>query len=168
MAGLSDNERKNDYFISPSKGPILFESVVDDVIDFVNEEPNFNYAVVVGTDSEQFNGSAEFVSVITVHRVGKHGRYFWKKIKDIKTYDRHDRILKEAFFSLELAQRLVALLRKKLDGRLYEFEIHLDIGQSGPSRLMINEIVGMINGNGFKARIKPEAYAATKVADRHV
>ena len=59
-------------------------------------------------------------------------------------------------------------LRDKLDGHLYDFEIHLDIGQNGPTKDMIQEIVGMITGNGFKARIKPESYAANKVADRYV
>jgi predicted RNase H-related nuclease YkuK (DUF458 family) len=28
-------------------------------------------------------------------------------------------------------------------------------------------VVGMVTGSGYAARTKPEAYAATKVADRH-
>lgn len=86
----------------------------------------------------------------------------------VQTFDRHDRILKEASFSLELAQRVVAELRPRLNGMFYNFEIHLDIGQNGPTKSMIQEIVGMITGSGFTARIKPESYAANKVADRHV
>jgi len=31
---------------------------------------------------------------------------------------------------------------------------------------MIKEIVGLIKGNGFEAKIKPEAYVASIVADR--
>ena len=86
----------------------------------------------------------------------------------IKSYDHHDRMLKEAMFSLDLAQRVVAALRVRISEHLYNFEIHLDIGHNGPTRTMISEIVGMITGNGFVARIKPESYAANKVADRHV
>lgn len=140
--------------------------LVADILEFVAEDVESKYMIVVGSDSEEFNGVADFVSVVTVHRVGKHGRYFWTK-RPFKVYDRHDRILKEAYFSLEIAQELVEILREKLNGHFYEFEIHLDIGQNGPTKQMIQEIVGMITGNGFTARIKPEAYAANKVADRH-
>lgn len=141
--------------------------MISDILEFLAEDVESKYAIVAGTDSEELTGKAEFVSVVTVHRVGKHGRYFWTKRREVKVFDRHDRILKEAFFSLELAQKVIDVLRQKLNSAFYEFEIHLDIGQNGPTKQMIQEIVGMITGNGFIAKIKPEAYAATKVADRH-
>ena len=162
------NGNAAELFISPSRGRRDFFEVVEDIIEFINEDNKSEYKVVVGTDSEQGNGSAEFVSVVVVHRVGKHGRYFWKRMNHIRTYDRHDRILKEASFSLDLAQRIVSELRIKLQQHLYDFEIHLDIGQNGPTKTMIQEIVGMVTGSGFTAKIKPESYAANKVADRHV
>ena len=160
-----------EYFISPSRGKREFFQVVEDLIDFICEDEQSRYSVVVGTDSGLNNGKdgmAEFVSVVTVHRIGKHGRYFWKKIPAIRTFNRRDRILKEANFSLELAQRVVAELRNKLSRVPYDFEIHVDIGENGPTRSMIQEIVGMIAGNGFTAKIKPDSYAANKVADRYV
>lgn len=163
-----------EFFISPSRGKREFLDTINDIKEFINEDATSKYIVVVGTDSEEtvtpngHAGIANFVSVITVHRVGRHGRYFWKKTVDVKTFDRHDRMLKEAYYSLELAQRVVAHLREKLDDLLYDFEIHLDIGNNGPTKTMIQEIVGMITGNGFTARIKPDSYAANKVADRHV
>ncbi len=186
------NGHDREYFISPSRGQRDFLQVIEDVIEFVIEDQASKYAVVVGTDSGETitpngharlaaslaesrrgamtkrAGLADFVSVVTVHRIGKHGRYFWKKISDIKTFDRHDRMLKEAYYSLDLAQRVVAQLRDKLSDQLYDFEIHLDIGNNGPTKNMIQEIVGMITGNGFVARIKPDSYAANKVADRYV
>ena len=171
---MTDGNGYAEYFISPSRGKRDFLQVIGDVVEFINEDQTNKYSVVVGTDSEELiqpnghAGVAEFVSVVTVHRIGKHGRYFWKKISSVKTFARHDRILKEAYYSLDLAQRVVAHLRDRLDGQLYNFEIHLDIGQNGPTKSMIQEIVGMITGNGFVARIKPESYAANKVADRHV
>lgn len=171
---VSGNGLNHDYFISPSRGRRDFSDVISDIIEFINEDSNSKYRVVVGSDSDetlQANGHpgiADFVSVITVHRIGKHGRFFWKKLGGLKIFDRHDRMLKEAYFSLELAQRVVAELRNQLSERLYDFEIHLDIGHNGPTKTMIQEIVGMITGNGFTARIKPEAYAASKVADRYV
>lgn len=167
MQKKSVNFNSKLLFLSPSKGKRDFGEMVSDITDFLAEDVESKYAIVVGTDSEQFNGLAEYVSVVTVHRIGKHGRFFWTKIKDVKVFDRYDRILKEAYYSLELAQKLVEALRNKLNGAFYEFEIHLDIGQNGPTKKMIQELVGMIAGNGFTAKIKPNAYAATKVADRH-
>ncbi len=163
----------HDRFISPTKGFRDFDEVMDDVLEFIHEDERFKYEVVVGTDSDQFvtdtgRKQAEFVSVVAVHRVGRHGRYFWKRVANIPTYDHHDRMLKEAMYSLELAQLVVAHLRPRLSETLYNFEIHLDIGHNGPTSGMISEIVGMITGSGFVARIKPESYAANKVADRHV
>jgi len=163
----------DEYFISPTKGKRDFENIIDDVIEFVEEDNRHKYDIVVGTDSEQFTAEdgrakAQFVSVVAVHRVGRHGRYFYKRLVGIPTYDHHDRMLKEATYSLELAQRVVNGLRPRLNDLLYNFEIHLDIGHNGPTNGMIAEIVGMITGSGFTARIKPESYAANKVADRHV
>ena len=173
----SDNGQDNgqkEYFISPSRGKRDFLDVIEGVVEFINEDVASKYAVVVGTDSDEtvvpngHAGLANFVSVVTVHRVGKHGRYFWKRIPGIKTFDRHDRMLKEATFSLELARRVVTHLRERLINRPYDFEIHLDIGQNGPTKSMIQEVVGMIRAYNFEAKTKPESYAASAVADRHV
>lgn len=46
-------------------------------------------------------------------------------------------------------------------------EIHLDIGRNGETRDLIKEVVGMVVGNGYEAKIKPSAYAASHVADRY-
>lgn len=177
MPLIVEQQRNNlcpDIFFSPSRGKRDFSDVINDIAEFINEDSGRKYRVVVGSDSDetlQANGHpglADFVSVITVHRIGKHGRFFWKKMGGLKIFDRHDRMLKEAYFSLDLAQRVVAELRSRLDERLYDFEIHLDIGNNGPTKSIIQEIVGIITGNGFVARIKPESYAASKVADRYV
>jgi len=46
-------------------------------------------------------------------------------------------------------------------------EIHLDVGRSGETRELIREVVGMVAGSGFDAKIKPESYGASSVADKH-
>ena len=70
--------------------------------------------------------------------------------------------LRRLIILFRFGPRVVDHLRTKLEDQLYDFEIHLDIGSNGPTKNMIQEIVGMITGNGFIARIKPESYAATK------
>jgi len=48
---------------------------------------------------------------------------------------------------------------------MHDLEIHTDIGQVGETKEMIKEIVGMVKGNGFEVKIKPESFGATSVAD---
>ena len=48
-----------------------------------------------------------------------------------------------------------------------QVEIHIDIGAQGETRDLIREVVGMVVGSGFAAKIKPEAFGASSVADKH-
>ena len=56
-------------------------------------------------------------------------------------------------------------LREKI-GREVRY-IHADVGEKGQTRDMVKEVVGLIRGNGFEPKIKPESYAASVVADRY-
>ena len=71
--------------------------------------------------------------------------------------------------SLEFASEFVPLLKKNLNGKMpdYNLEIHIDVGEHGDTRDMIKEVVGMVTGNGYVAKTKPEAYGASYVADKH-
>jgi predicted RNase H-related nuclease YkuK (DUF458 family) len=72
----------------------------------------------------------------------------------------------EAILSLQSAESVFELLRQNGIAK-YDIEIHVDIGRVGETREMINEIVGMVRGNGYDVKIKPDAFGASKVADRH-
>ena len=69
--------------------------------------------------------------------------------------------------SLEVAKEILKELKDQKAPR-FDFEIHADIGENGPTSPMIQEVVAMIRANNFNARTKPESYAASNVADRHV
>lgn len=160
-----------EYFISPTKGEMKFEKVVGDLIDFVLEQPEEVYRIIVGTDSEG-KEVPDFVSAIVILRKGKGGRYFWKKIRDQKKYTLRTRIYEETMLSLKLAMKLRESIEKKLEKirpkNYKNLEIHTDIGQVGETREMIKEIVGMVRGNGFEVKIKPEAFGASSVADYYL
>jgi predicted RNase H-related nuclease YkuK (DUF458 family) len=50
----------------------------------------------------------------------------------------------------------------------YQFRyIHADVGENGQTKDMIKEVTGLIKGNGFEPKIKPEAFVASIVADRY-
>ena len=69
--------------------------------------------------------------------------------------------------SLDAAQEIVPSIRETISPTKYDFEIHIDVGPLGPTRDMIKEVVGMVNGSGYEARTKPESWGASSVADKH-
>ena len=146
--------------------------VISEIEDFVNEEPRSFYRLVIGSDSQTkaINGKAEinFVTAIVVHRRGRGARYFWKKEKRyVKVPVLRDKIYTETTMSLEIAEEFVPELRKRISPAKYDLEIHIDVGPLGPTREMIREVVGMVNGNGYVAKTKPESWGASSVADKH-
>jgi len=142
--------------------------VVQTISDFIAADPKRDYKIIVGTDSERrANDKADFVTAIVIHRVGNGGRYFWRHAEANKIHTLRDRIWKEVLLSLEISKELTILLKNSgLDN--YGFEIHVDVGENGETRSMIQELVGAIRANHFEAKTKPDSYAASKVADRHV
>lgn len=160
-------------FHNPTKGRMDFDKVMNEITGFINENPKRKYDVVIGTDSQGFNGQGEvdFVTAIIVHRVGCGGRYFWRRIYKNGFHTIRTRVYEEVNLSLDLAQRVIKRLNeffKEEPFPQYGLNIHVDVGENGPTRDMIKEVVGMIRGNGFDVRIKPYSYAASVVADKYV
>ncbi len=163
--------RAGSYFISPSKGKMTIDKMAGDLVGFMNEEPDYFYRLVIGTDSKsnRLNGKqkVDFVTAVVIHRQGKGGRYFWQKRRVEKVATLRDKIYTETLLSIDLAEELVPQLTQRLNGEKYRLEIHIDVGKAGPTREMIKEVVGMVNGNGYVAKTKPESYGAFVVADKH-
>lgn len=160
------------FFVSPTKGRVNIKGLVDDVAQFVESEPLSFYRLVIGTDSQvhRFNGKSEvdFVTAVVVHRQGRGARYFWRKEKVfVKKPVLRERIYTETLMSLDLAQKIVPEIRKAISAAKYDLEIHIDVGALGSTREMIKEVVGMVSGNGFVAKTKPESWGASSVADKY-
>lgn len=145
-----------------------FSEVINEIVGMMQSDQRSEYEIVVGTDSHAPSGNHEidFVSAIVIHRVGKGGRYFWKRVTEDGIYTLRDKIYKEAFLSFELAKEFMKKLEEEtlLD---YNLEIHVDVGQHGKTKEIIDEVVGMIIGSGFEVRTKPHSYGASTVADKH-
>lgn len=153
-------------FTSPTKGPMSLQEVFADILLYVTDEPHMDYRLIIGTDSQPREENVCFVSAIVVHRQGKGARYFYNKRYLHRFMSMKQRIFYEASLSLDVASRLTALLAESGHNEV-NIEIHLDVGRGGETKEIIRELVGMITGSGFKARIKPDSYGAYKVADRH-
>ncbi len=156
---------------------LTVRQVVEEIIRFMHAEPRRHYKITVGTDSERLSdGRADFVTAIVVHRVGNGGRYFWRGLQLGKFHTLRDRIIKEVLISLDFGKEILTELKSLAAGAagaetialMWDFEIHADIGENGPTKAMIQEVVGMIRAHNFEAITKPGSYAASNVADRHV
>ena len=159
---------ENLSFISSQGAQLSAEDVVRKVVAFMRSDATRKYKVTIGTDSMLLNTKdADFVTAIVVHRIGNGGRYFWRRFELGKFYTLRDRIIREVLISLDVAKDILNEL-KKSDLPEFEFEIHADIGVNGPTNAVIQEVMGMIRAHNFEAKMKPDSYAATNVADRHV
>ncbi|OGY25771.1 MAG: hypothetical protein A2Z24_01275 [Candidatus Woykebacteria bacterium RBG_16_44_10] len=156
----------SDIFNSPSCGSLTYEGVIEKIADYIKEDPNFRYKVIVGTDSEKQDGGALFATAIIVHRIGQGGIYFWSRQSLSNVVAVADRIAKETQLSIELAWRIRDTFRHN-GLSAYEPEVHLDIGEGGLTRDMIRWVTGMVLGSGLTYKIKPDSFGATKVADRY-
>lgn len=123
------------------------------------------YNLIVGTDSQKDHGEVRFVTAVVIHRIGKGGRFYYQTQYERPMKSLRQRMLYEASLSLGLASRLSERL-SQIGVGLDHIEIHLDVGYNGPTSEVIREVVGMIAGSGFDAKIKPDSFAASSVADK--
>lgn len=159
-------------FDNPSLGKLTLTQVSQEIASFIKAKPENFYRLIIGSDSQErrLNGKKELslVGAVVVHRLGKGGRYFYQRQRRNKPHSIREKVYTETLFSLEIAQKLLPKVNRVLNGKKnYELEIHIDVGRAGETRDMIKELVGMVNGNGFTAKTKPESFGASKVADKH-
>jgi predicted RNase H-related nuclease YkuK (DUF458 family) len=141
-------------------------AVIREIKSFIEEKKDFHYKIIVGTDSLRISDNlADFVIAIVVHRMGNGGRYFWRRIETSKVFSLRDRIIKEVMFSLETAKKILQEI-EKANLQNFDFEIHIDVGENGETKKLIQEVVGIVRANNLEPKTKPESYAASSVADR--
>jgi predicted RNase H-related nuclease YkuK (DUF458 family) len=143
---------------------VKFETIVSNIKDHVRQ----NGMVYVGTDSFLNKDSCIFSTAIVLHgadtQVG--GRYFIKRTQPQRAPYKVliTRITEETNKSVQLALRLVQICPN------VKIELHLDISASdkkaGTSPFS-DMLVGYARGAGFETKIKPEAFAAASIADKH-
>jgi predicted RNase H-related nuclease YkuK (DUF458 family) len=152
-------------FVSPTEGRLTFQEMFRSLVGYVKTEPDQHYHLIIGTDS-LLSDDTTFVTAVIVHRVGRGGRYFYRRFRNRKIESLRQRILFETSLSLEAAHLITTELARNGHSKL-PVEIHLDVGHNGETKKIVREVVGMVSGSGFAAVIKPDAYGATKVADKH-
>lgn len=154
-------------FVSPTDGPLGFHRVYDTILNFIEQKPNDQYKLIIGTDSQAGIAEVVFVTAIVIYRVGRGGRFFYRKEKEEMQISMKQRIFHEVSRSLEVASQLTGFFADEINlTEELKVEIHVDVGEKGPTNAIIKEVVGMVVGSGYNALIKPDSYAASTVADR--
>lgn len=172
---MEPSRTENGLYQSITHGQLKIEEVISFIKSFLEEDSKAEYSLVIGTDSHEKSGpkngtkTISLVTAILVHRKGTGGKYFWKRFTISNIHSLREKIYAETMGSLDFASTFVPLLKKHLNGKMpeYNLEIHIDVGEHGDTREMIKEVVGMVTGNGYVAKTKPEAYGASYVADKH-
>ncbi|SJZ75482.1 ribonuclease H-like YkuK family protein [Selenihalanaerobacter shriftii] len=152
--------------ISPTEGELEFAEAFSSIIDFVKEVPEANYRLMIGSDSQQ-GEMAVFVTTIVIYREGKGARFYYNKEILSPHPTLRQKIYHETVKSLKVAGKVAEKMAEKESVADLNIEVHLDVGRNGETRDLIKEVVGMVAGSGYEAKIKPSAYCASNVADRY-
>lgn len=152
-------------FFHPRKGPISLDQMIEEICAYIEEDHLSVYKMVIGTDSQTTQEHTSFVTAVIIHRVGKGALFYYSRRQSKPLLDLRYRIYKETEYSLACMERFK---EKGFLGASLELpvEIHLDVGRKGETRKLIQEVVGWVTAVGYTAKIKPDSYAASSVADR--
>jgi predicted RNase H-related nuclease YkuK (DUF458 family) len=152
-------------FFHPRKGKYSMDMMIREIKDYLGADRNRDYKIMIGTDSQTRTRETLFVTAIIIQRIGKGALFFYTRKSHPAMKDLRYRIYRETEYSLHC----VDVLKESGFFRLAEnipMEIHLDVGQRGETRKVIQEVVGWVTAVGYEAKIKPESVAASAVADR--
>tara|TARA_R110002020_G_scaffold200272_2_gene402401 strand:- start:300 stop:770 length:471 start_codon:yes stop_codon:yes gene_type:complete len=146
-------------------GPEIF---YEDIIEIAKEHSENEGTIFIGTDSQVEKKECVFSTVICLHgangQVG--GRYFFKKTR-FQAY-KFPTILER--ITLEVEKSVQLSLKLYEDCPNANIEIHLDISSADKKEktsLYADMLIGYAQGVGFECKVKPEAFAASTIADKH-
>lgn len=163
---------KEDKFRNAHGQVMSFFNIANRIKEWINEEPDKDYVIAIGTDSQSYD-EAKVVVAITVHRLHSGGIFFIKSMRH-KTFGKnqlHEKLYTETQLSLDTTELLLEEFFD-IDFDITEMEnihlkIHIDVGKNGPTKEYIRELEGWIRAMGYDTEIKPDSYAASYIADKY-
>lgn len=145
-----------------------------------------HFVLVIGTDSQRHGyNQYKYSTTITVRRMidenhGKGAIYFVKNERvEIIGHPRSkaiiaQKIIQEAIYTVATA----TLIAKKIETEIEESEnleiidklnmqMHFDVSEDGGSSVALGTVRGMATGTGFDYSVKPFAWGASGVSNKH-
>lgn len=141
----------------------LNDKPIPDIQEFVRLACLDGQVVHIGTDSLQTGRYTQFATVIAVLTPGKGGRAAYRRRAVKRINSLRERLKEEVWDSVSLAMELGPVIKGELS-------VHIDANPSERymSNKYVQELVGLVVGQGFKALIKPDSWAASHVGDHIV
>lgn len=163
---------ENTLFRNMSEQHITFDAMAKKIVDWMNQDMNKDYVLAIGTDS-QTCADTKVVLSVTVHRLNSGGIFFLHTDhhKAFKHNQLQQKLYEETQASLDAAEILIKKLNEcGLDIQNtsnVHLQIHIDIGEHGPTKKYIQELEGWVHAVGYDCEIKPRSYAASTIADKY-
>lgn len=140
----------------------------DEVRQAIKESPE-DSAVYIGADSKQYTSEGvhyvAYCTVVILHFGSQHGATIFKSLRTDRDYGQlRTRLMAEVTDAIAVGYELIDHIGDR------GFEIHLDInrGLQHKSSVLVKEATGYVLGSlGIEPKLKPEAFAASSVADRY-
>lgn len=157
---------------SQTYGQLDMEEIPSKLLQFYNSHKVFGepIEITIGTDSQNRSNYTKIVSVISIICKGHGGIFFHKTwyvdpIPSVKI-----KLEMETNISLDVARELLEKLEKDFPEIYFNcpLSIHIDAGNApyGKTKDLIPALIGWVHGMGYECEIKPNAWAASTVADR--
>ena len=155
---------------------VNYAEMVAIIANYIKQNPDADYEITVGTDSQNHE-KTKMVEVIAVCRVGNGGIFFYRVEYMDKIMDLRQKIYEETSRSLENAHGLLDEIYLQIvesdedfdiENLNIHFVVHCDIGRGRKSktRVLVQEIMGWVEAEGFECVIKPDSYTASGIANK--
>ena len=144
--------------------------VFNNIKKFVKDPDYIQYKhnVSIGCDSQMIGQRFQFISVVSVHRVGKGGLYFF--CKDYVPREKFPVGVQKLRMFDEVA-RSCAVGQEFKNSVWIDPEIHIDASPPYNSEEFTakfsEQLRGYVQAYGFVCKLKPDSYTAHAIADRH-
>ena len=144
---------------------VSFQNIVSSLKQLIREP---NHLIIVGSDSHYRKHYTIFASAITVVNRSNlmHSKYFYNK-SIVTTKNRFGDLFYRVYREMEESLTIANNLRESIPE--LNIEIHLDVSSSSKNRTykFSNGIKEIVASQGYPVKIKPDAWGATAVADKH-
>lgn len=152
---------------SETYGKLNIEKIPEKLRDFYDRSRVYGepIEVTIGTDSQNHASYTKIVTVISI--ICKHhgGIFFHRTRYTDLIMTVREKLETETNLSLEIAQKLIELMDDELMANC-PLSIHIDAGNAGKSRDLIQALTGWVHSMGYDCEVKPNSYAASSIADR--
>ena len=140
---------------------------VDDILHTIKGFVEEGFAVHIGTDAQKATRHTNFVVVACLLSPLRRGhRVFYASFRHGRMSIRQ-KLFQEAWLSTEFALKLCEVGSVESHERIH---VHIDVNPKAihKSSQYLQQLAGMVAGQGFPVLYKPDAWAASRAADHAV